>query len=184
MNDAWNRLRPLLRQGEQLRWVGQPDPQVRFATADLFLVPFSVIWGGFAVFWELGVIVSGAPIHFALFGIPFVLIGLYFIFGRFIYKKRRKLTTVYGLTDSRAIVSSSERSFADMPVKGTSIRVDRSRDGHHVSVIFGGMRQAAYQNTGLDFFNFGQDQGVAFLTWLTTMDECASWIRCVRFPSS
>ena len=103
MNDAWNRLRPLLRQGEQLRWVGQPDPQVRFAAADLFLVPFSVMWGGFAVFWELGVIVSGAPIYFALFGIPFVLIGLYFIFGRFIYKMRRKLTTVYGLTDSRIL---------------------------------------------------------------------------------
>lgn len=162
MNDAWNRLRPLLRPGEQLRWVGQPDPQVRFAPADLFLVPFSVMWGGFAVVWESMAIVSGAPIFFAFWGIPFVLIGLYFVVGRFIYKKRRKLMTVYGLTDSRAIVSSSERAFADTPVKGTPIRINRSRDGRHLSVIFGSTRQATYQNTGLDFFNFGQDQGVAF----------------------
>ncbi|KRE67327.1 hypothetical protein ASG92_15100 [Arthrobacter sp. Soil736] len=162
MNDAWNRLHPLLRQGEQLRWVGKPDPRVRFSATDLFLVPFSIMWGGFAVFWELQVVVSGAPIFFTLWGIPFVLVGLYFIFGRFIYKKRRKIMTVYGLTDSRAIVSSSERSFTDTFVKGTPMRVDRSRDGRHVSVIFGNRRQADYRNTGLDVLNLGQAQGVAF----------------------
>ena len=94
MNDAWNRLLPLLRQGERLRWVGQPDPRVRFSAADLFLVPFSIMWGGFALFWELQAVVSGGPFFFTLWGIPFVLMGLYFIFGRFIYKKRRKLMTV------------------------------------------------------------------------------------------
>lgn len=162
MNDARNRLRPLLRHGEQLRWVGQPDPGVRFTPADLFLVPFSILWGGFAIFWELSAIRTGAPFFFALWGVPFVLAGLYFIVGRFIYKKRRKLTTVYGLTDSRAIVSSSERSFADTPIKGTPVRINRSRDSRHVSVIFGGIRQTAYLNTGLDVLNFVQTQGVAF----------------------
>jgi hypothetical protein len=162
MTDAWNRLRPLLRQGEQIRWAGQPDPRVLFTPADGFLVPFSFMWGGFAVFWEILAIAGGAPTFFALWGIPFVLIGLYFIVGRFIYKKRRKLTTVYGLTDSRAIVSSSERSFDDMPLMGTPMRINRSRDGRHVSVIFGATRQTPYQNTGLDLFNFGQAQGMAF----------------------
>lgn len=65
---------------------------------------FSIMWGGFAVFWELQAVVSGAPIFFTLWGIPFALMGLYFVFGPFIYKKRRKLMTVFGLTDSRAIV--------------------------------------------------------------------------------
>lgn len=162
MTDAWNRLRPLLRQGEQLLWVGQPDPRKRFTPADLFLVPFSLMWGGFAVFWEMMAITSGAPPFFGLWGIPFVLIGLYFIAGRFIYKRHRKLKTVYGLTDARAIVSSSERSFDDMPLHGTPMRLDRSRDGRHVSVIFGGTRQTPYQNTGLDFLNFGSAEGVAF----------------------
>jgi hypothetical protein len=163
MNEAWNRLRPLLRQGEQLRWVGQPDPRVLFTPADLFLVPFSLMWGGFAVFWEIQVLTSGGSTFFALWGIPFVLIGLYFIVGRFIYKKHRKRKTVYGLTDSRAIVSSSERSVDDMPLNGTPVRVNRSRSGRHVSIMFGGGgRQNTYLNTGLDFFNFGQAQGVAF----------------------
>ena len=114
------------------------------------------------MFWEIQAITGGAPVFSALWGIPFVVIGLYFIVGRFIYKKRRKLTTVYGLTGSRAIVSSSERSFNDMPLVGTPRRINRSRDGRHVSVAFGATGQTAYQNTGLDFFNIGQAAGIAF----------------------
>lgn len=163
MSDARNRLRPLLRPGEQLRWVGQPDPQVRFAPMDLFLVPFSLMWGGFAIVWEWQVLTSSESLLFVLWGIPFVLVGLYFIVGRFIYKKHRKLKTVYGLTDSRAIVSTSERSFDDTPIKNVPVCVNRSRDNRHATIIFGaGGRQAAYLNTGMDFSAFGQAQGMGF----------------------
>ena len=163
MSDARKRLGPVLRPGEQLRWVGQPDPKVRFAPADVFLVPFSLLWGGFAIIWEWQVLANSESILFALWGIPFVLVGLYFIVGRFIYKKHRKLRTVYGLTDSRAIVSTSERSFDDTPVKDVAVRVNRSRDNRHATVVFGGGgRQAVYLNTGMDFFAFGQAQGLGF----------------------
>jgi hypothetical protein len=166
MDDARGRIMAHLREGEQLLWVGRPDPRVRFTKADGFLVPFSILWGGFAVFWEAGVIVSGAPPLFTLWGIPFVLIGLYFIFGRFIVKRRRKLATVYGVTPSRAIVCTGERSVADSPVRGVPTRVDRSKDGRHVTVVFG--QQGAmgipgmYQNTGMDFFGVGMTQSVGF----------------------
>lgn len=162
MNDEWSRLRPALLPGEQLRWAGRPDPKVLFTTADAFLIPFSLMWGGFAIFWEFQVLTSDAPGFFALWGIPFVLIGLYFILGRFIYKTRKKARTVYGLTDTRAIVSTSERSFHDTRIQDVAIRTDRSRDGRHASVIFGGGRRTTYQNTGMDFFNVGQDQGISF----------------------
>jgi hypothetical protein len=162
MNEAQSRIRPLLRQSEQLRWVGKPDPRVLFTPADAFLVPFSLMWGGFAVFWEIQVITGDSPGFFALWGIPFVLIGLYFIAGRFIYKRFRKRSTVYGLTDSRAIVSSSHRAYDEIPLNGTPLSIRRSRSGRHVSVAFGPSRRNSYQNTGLDFFSMGQDQGVAF----------------------
>lgn len=166
MNDPRSRILPLLRHSEQLLWVGQPDPRVRFTGADAFLVPFSVLWGGFAVFWEVTAITSVRQPLFVLWGIPFVLVGLYFIFGRFIFKKRRKIATVYALTSSRAIVCTGDRSVADSPVNGMPTKVDRSRDGRHVSVTFGyqGLMgvMGMYQNTGLDFFGRGLGQVVAF----------------------
>lgn len=147
-------------------WVGQPDPRVRFTGADAFLVPFSVLWGGFAVFWEVMAITTARQTLFIIWGIPFVLLGLYFIFGRFIFKKRRKVATIYALTNSRAIVCTGDRSVADSPVIGMPTKVDRSRDGRHVSVTFGyqGRRGllGMYQNTGLDFFSLGPGQTVAF----------------------
>jgi len=166
MNDPRARILPLLRQGEQLLWAGRPDPGVRFTGADAFLVPFSILWGGFAVFWELAAISQVKQPIFVLWGIPFVLVGLYFIFGRFIFKRRRKLATVYALTNRRAIVCTGDRSVSDSPVGGLPTKVDRSRDGRHVSVTFGGAGLSAlfgmYQNTGLDFFGLGLGQTVAF----------------------
>jgi hypothetical protein len=166
MSDPRSRILPLLRQGERLLWVGQPDPRVRFTGADGFLVPFSILWGGFAVVWEIMAITRTESPLFVIWGIPFVLVGLYFIFGRFIVKKRRKLTTTYALTDSRAIVCTGNRSVADTPVRAMPTKVDRSKDGQHVSVTFGyqgamGMF-GMYQNTGLDFFSLGLGQNVAF----------------------
>ncbi|MGT2462945.1 hypothetical protein [Sinomonas atrocyanea] len=160
--EAWSRLQPILREGEHLRWAGQPDPRVKFARADLLLVPFGIWWGVGTVFFESIAIASGAPISFVLYGIPFLVVGLYVSVGRFIYKKRRKLMTVYALTDSRAIVSSSRNSFVDAPVMGAPMRIIRSRNGRHASVIFDGTRPGLHQNTGLDFLSLGQPQSVAF----------------------
>lgn len=166
MNDPRSRILPLLRLGEHLLWVGQPDPRVRFTGADAFLVPFSVLWGGFAILWEVMALTTVRQPFFVLWGIPFVLVGLYFIFGRFIFKKRRKTATIYALTNSRAIVRTGDRSIADSPIIGLPMKVDRSRDGRHVSVTFGsqglGGLLGMYQNTGLDFFSLGLGQTVAF----------------------
>ncbi len=41
-------------------------------------------------------LIQEAPLPFALFGLPFVALGLYLIFGRFVVKARRKRQTVYG----------------------------------------------------------------------------------------
>lgn len=162
MNDEWRRFEPLLRSGERLRWAGRPDPAVRFTQADIFVVPISLMWCGFAIVWVSIAISRGAPLFFVLWGIPFVLVGLFFVFGRFIQKKRRKLTTVYGLTDSRAIVSAGKRSVQDVPLDGAPIHISRSRDGRHVTVMFGTGKPNVYQNTGMDVLQFGPAPTVAF----------------------
>ncbi len=95
--------------GERVEWIGRPDPGSHFTRGDLYLVPFSILWAGFAVFWEATAIASGAGLFFALWGIPFVLIGLYFVVGRFIYKAYRARRTVYAVTDRRVLSIAARR---------------------------------------------------------------------------
>jgi hypothetical protein len=98
--------------GEHVVWTGHPDHRRIFSAHDFFLVPFSLMWGGFAIFWELtawnlGGSMAGedAPtLLFRLWGIPFVIVGLYLIFGRFIVKRIVRRRTIYAVTDQRVIV--------------------------------------------------------------------------------
>jgi hypothetical protein len=110
--DSMAMIQPELTSGESFVWAGQPNTGVIFHREDLFLIPFSLLWGGFAIFWEAGVSGllgfgnrSGGTWSFGiLWGIPFVLIGQYLIWGRFIYTAWLKRRTYYAVTHRRVIV--------------------------------------------------------------------------------
>jgi hypothetical protein len=100
--------------GETVQWAGQPNSAVVFHREDWFIIPFSLMWGGFAIFWLLGATGLGGfwskrPEHTfeifgAIWGTPFVLIGQYMIWGRFVYSYWRKKRTFYALTNRRALI--------------------------------------------------------------------------------
>jgi hypothetical protein len=160
--DLLGQLQTYLRDDEQLLWYGTPDPRVRFTPADVFMAPFSILWCAFAIFWESGVVRSGGPVIFELWGIPFVAVGLYFVFGRFFYKRYHKSRTAYVITTRRAMIVSP-RSFADMPLRDQAVTIRRARDSRHASVTIGstvtrgrGMNRRTsasyYGNTGMELF--------------------------------
>jgi len=161
---------------ERILWAGQPEPGVLFTRADIGLIPFSLLWLGFAVFWELGVLGfgwggrkhdSGPPLIFPLFGAFFVAIGLYFAFGRFIAKYWKKKNTYYAVTNQRVLVLTK--------LLGTRLQaafihditnIDKSVGRSGIGTLrFGsaGARFSPHANTGMDLFGSGSAQeGPAF----------------------
>jgi hypothetical protein len=85
-------------------WQGKPDVWAFSMRGAWYLIPFSLLWGGFAIFWEVTVLSSGAGPFFALWGIPFVLIGLYLIFGRILVARREARRTYYAVTNRRVFI--------------------------------------------------------------------------------
>jgi hypothetical protein len=97
--------------GETLLWTGKPNPRVIFHASDWYVIPFSLLWGGFAIFWEAGVsgigpwAGKGSPWSFGmLWGIPFVVMGQYMIWGRFLYTAWKKGRVLYALATQRVVV--------------------------------------------------------------------------------
>ena len=95
-----------LGRGERLLWSGAPRQGLVFRPTDLFQVPFSLLWAGFAVFWNVTVWVSGGPLFFRLWGLPFLAVGAYITVGRFWVDARRRARTTYGLTTERILIAS------------------------------------------------------------------------------
>lgn len=109
--EAMAAIQPELLPGESIVWAGRPNPRIVFHHQDAILIPFSLLWGGFAIFWEAGVMGlgplgthSGQPWGFGvIWGIPFVLIGQYLIWGRFLYSFWKKAHIYYAVTNRRVI---------------------------------------------------------------------------------
>lgn len=92
--------------GENIIWQGRPEkwPFITMGALHLmFFVPFSLAWGGFFVYWEVLAIQSGS-IAGTIFGIPFLLIGLYLSGGRFWAGAICWRNTYYAATNMRVLI--------------------------------------------------------------------------------
>lgn len=131
---------------ESLMWFGKPATGLIFRKSDFFLIPFSLAWGGFALFWEFMAYKSGAPIFFLLFGGVFVVVGLHMIFGRFFYDAVLRKNTIYAFTGERLLRLTGKTMTAwnvkDLPQASLRLLPDRSG-----TISFGGIMIPGFSRT-------------------------------------
>ena len=98
--------------GESVYWAGMPNPRIIFHSDDWTAIPFTLIWTGFFVFWEadaLGIRGKASrhgeiDVFMALWGIPFLDIGNWMVWGRFLADAWLKRRTYYAVTNLRVLV--------------------------------------------------------------------------------
>ncbi|MEG8035170.1 hypothetical protein QP157_07530 [Sphingomonas sp. LR61] len=162
MNDPQQAAREHLGPDEHLYWAGTSDPAKLFTGRDGFLVPFSLFWTGFILFAVADVVRNGYLGVGAIIPIVLSLVGLHLVFGRFFVKAHRKRTTVYAVTDRRALIIRPNTT-REVPVGRTDRTITWTGGRRHCSVEWntgdpsgvaaffaGGATAKIYANTGLD----------------------------------
>ncbi|TGQ09929.1 MULTISPECIES: PH domain-containing protein [unclassified Mesorhizobium] len=108
---------------ERILWSGIPAQGLLFSGRDIFLIPFSLLWCGFAIFWTYMATKQGAPLFFDAWGAMFVCIGLFFVFGRFVFDAWLRRRIHYAVTNQRVLIMRQAPS-----ANFTSIDLDRIPD--------------------------------------------------------
>lgn len=117
----------LLQPDEVVLWHGQPGPGKLPIRARIPML-FALSWLGISLLWEVLVIVlAGFPM--ALFGIPFVLIGLFVLFGAIKHIGQLKGRIAYAITDQRLLVQEGNRIRTFTPEMLPPMQIRMNRDG-------------------------------------------------------
>jgi hypothetical protein len=150
---------------ERIIWSGRPATGVILTLRDLFLIPFSVFWCGFAILWTALAWGGGAG-PFALFGLFFVAFGLIVMVGRFGIDAWLRQGMSYALTDKRVLILKNRPT-----IDFTAISLDRlpearvtERGDGRGTVRFGPQR-------GL--LTFG---GTGFSIWVPSLDPTPQFL--------
>ena len=160
--------------GERVAWSGRPGQGVVFTGADILLVPFSLLWCGFAVFWTVMVarVGHGAAHFMVLWGLLFVCVGLYFVVGRFLLDAWVRRGTAYALTDRRILISRP-KPFSDF----TAVSLDRLPDA-----------RLKERQDGRGTIRFGQPSpiwgGRGFAAWSPAVDPTPQFLNIDGAPSA
>jgi hypothetical protein len=139
LQDAEHEISKELENGERPLWSGIPRQGFLLRHSDAFVIPFSLLWCGFAIHWERSVLAEPAPFFFKLWGVPFVLAGLYFVLGRFFVDARQRGRTAYGLTNRRIVIVSGvlSRSVKSLQLRTLSDVTLNERSDGSGTITFG-----------------------------------------------
>ncbi len=97
---------------ETILWQGGALNVPLLNKSDILLIPFTLIFGGLFIIYALIsalMMIAGESALFSLVGITFLLIGLYILFFRIFYRKKRIQREIYFVTENRVFAFDSMR---------------------------------------------------------------------------
>lgn len=94
-----------LEEGERLLWKGAPATGTRVTNTGITQSIFGVFFLGFSVFWVGLGANTGGGLTVALFGAPFVMVGLWLVAGHWFYDAYKRKHSRYALTNKRALIA-------------------------------------------------------------------------------
>jgi len=118
---------------EKILWSGQPKQGFSLTGGDILASLIGLIFFlGIGSFMEYTAIQS-FDMFLMIFSLPFILVGLYLIFGSIIYKNYQKKRTYYAVTNQRVIIlinsfnkKVESKLMSQIPVLNKTIKKDGS----------------------------------------------------------
>lgn len=157
-----NRWEDYLGPGEKLLWQGAPATGLRFTGAGAVLSFFGIFFLGFALFWiSMAASMSGG-ILFPLFGVPFVLVGLWLVFGHWFFDAYKRKKARYALTSKRALIARTlfGRRMESYPIlRDSQIRLISGKldTVHFAQKTYQTKNGTSVQNIGFRYIRDGQE---------------------------
>ncbi len=105
----------ILAEGEKILWQGQPNQKISAKPGQIFESLFGVFYGGFALFWMTMASSIGGGM-FWMFGLPFLAVGCYMVFGKYLWQSYQRGHTWYTLSDRTAYIAM------DSPLGGRTLK--------------------------------------------------------------
>ena len=121
--------KPYMQLDEYLLWCGKPDRIHILGEQDVILIPFSLLWLAFSLFWEWQAIAYSDSLLMVLWGLPFIAIGLYLLFFRLIHQAYLLKHTAYAITNRQLIIIEGRRVHFYTPANLPPAMLKVHRDG-------------------------------------------------------
>ncbi len=156
-----NRWEDYLDSDEKLLWQGAPATGLRFTGAGAVLSFFGIFFLGFALFW-IGMAASmSGDVLFPLFGVPFVLVGLWLVVGHWFFDAYMRKKTRYALTSRRALIARAlfSRHMESYPIlRDSQIRLISGKldTVHFAQKTYRTKNGTSVRNIGFRYINDGQ----------------------------
>jgi hypothetical protein len=93
-----------LLRGERILWSGRPGQGLLLTEADIYAIPFSLLWCGLVIFWTIGATRAAGfgPLLVSAF---FLCLGLYMLVGRFVVDAWIRRDLRYAVTNRRLLIA-------------------------------------------------------------------------------